>query len=232
MAQDAGLAFAQNLVNRYMQFKAQQFQVELFNRREQRYERQLQENRLHRQKSLALQERSVASLEGYRNRPPQIEIFSPGQVSSLDKLAGETLEDVDVTRAGRIPGVRRLPFAGEDVVSKEEVMRQYQEYRDSVGYAGLSSDERKQADTTFDRRVSGLKAKADWRPDTDADIRTMRGKQPKLIFRGFGQRGGKEAPAFPATSGQKIGDPVTRGGRDYIITGFDSDGEPLVELVR
>lgn len=61
MAQDPGLAFAQNLVNRYMQFKAEQFKIELYNRREQRYERSLEENRLYRRETLDIQRQRLAT---------------------------------------------------------------------------------------------------------------------------------------------------------------------------
>lgn len=44
MARDAGLAFAQNLVENFTRFKILKFQLEKEDRRERRYERQLQEN--------------------------------------------------------------------------------------------------------------------------------------------------------------------------------------------
>ena len=47
MARDAGLAFAQNLVDSFTRFKILQFQLEKEDRRERRYERQLQQNQRH-----------------------------------------------------------------------------------------------------------------------------------------------------------------------------------------
>jgi len=63
MPQDPGLAFAQNLVDRYMQFKALQFQTELTARRERRYERQLQNSLAYQGVRLGQMERGLGLQE-------------------------------------------------------------------------------------------------------------------------------------------------------------------------
>jgi len=92
MAQDPGLAFAQNLVNRYMQFKALQFQATLAERQERRYEKQLQENRLYRQQRLDLERHRITTQEErYKTTQAAIESrFSRGQ--ELTREGMEALE--------------------------------------------------------------------------------------------------------------------------------------------
>jgi len=63
MAQDARIAFAQSLIDRYIQFKLMQRQERMFERREQRYERQLQENRRYNQQMVGMRERHFAQTE-------------------------------------------------------------------------------------------------------------------------------------------------------------------------
>lgn len=69
MARDAALAFAQNLVENYTRFKILKFQLEKEDRRERRYERQLQSNQRHfdiREERLT---RATESLIEQRQRP-------------------------------------------------------------------------------------------------------------------------------------------------------------------
>ncbi len=65
--QDPQLAFIGNLVESFRQAKALRFQEKLFERREQRFETQLQENRLHRQRQMEFRasdpKRALAGIE-------------------------------------------------------------------------------------------------------------------------------------------------------------------------
>jgi hypothetical protein len=214
MAQDPSLAFAQNLVNRYMQFKAQQFQVEMFRRREQRYERQLQENRLHRQKQLALQERGVVSLERLRGGSP-FSITTPSQIKNISDIVAEEFTNVTPVETWWGLGKGRIPAA--------ETRKAIDRIKRRTFYTEVSDAERDSIDAAIEGRISGGFEKKTIEPPPT---------QPKLIFRGYGERGRTEAPAFTPTPEQKVGDTITRGGKQWRIVGFDTDGEPLVELVQ
>ena len=65
MAQDAGIAFSQNLVDRFIQFKMLRHQRAMEERREQRYEQQLKQNRLYQQQT---HERLTGSFEHWKRQ--------------------------------------------------------------------------------------------------------------------------------------------------------------------
>ena len=95
LGQDPSLALIANFVESFRQAKALQFQRELLKRREDRYDLQLSENRLHRQRQLTLAEsdprRAVAGieLETLRGATPKERLGTFTRGMTLNISAGE-----------------------------------------------------------------------------------------------------------------------------------------------
>jgi hypothetical protein len=230
MPADAGLAFSSNLVNRFMQLKALQFQAQLAQRREERYDRQLQMQAA-RDKLYA---QNIESLIDYRGRPrtSTINLFSPGEVGTLGERAEERLADVDIQKSGGALWMGRTKE-----VSKKDLLAEYKSYQAGIGYGALSKIEQQQADATFDEKVGDLDVnKVTWKPETDYDIRSLRPYTQAGVFRAGGNLPGEPRPttAFrgkTSTEGHQIGDVVTQEGRRYRVTGFEEDGTPIGEPI-
>jgi len=235
MPQDPALAFTQNLIQNYMAFKAKQFEVELAERRDRRYG-----------ESLNLQRQNIASMIAYRERPSTatFRITSPSQVENISDIV-----DAEFTNAPVISG-KRWGFDKPDRVTAAETQKAIDRIKARLFYDDPNTGEgtRASIDAAIEGRISGgFSAEKGGRATIIEPPSTTSTGQPKLMFRGFGEREtsdtttfpstgkvttpptGAKPPAFPTTTGQKIGDIATRGGRRYRITGFDTDGEPLID---
>jgi hypothetical protein len=118
------MAFTENLVQSFAQMKALRFQQDLALRQEERYDRQLQENRLHRQAMLGLQQ-STQQLVQQRHEETQAGIesrFTRGQEVAQGRLG---LAETSPTR-----------FLGQ---AKLDLYKQYQEAGDTEAAARLLS---------------------------------------------------------------------------------------------
>lgn len=158
MAQDPGIAFTQNLVNKYMQFKLYQFQVELDERREKRYDRQLELDR-ERNRLYAMNIKSVIAA---RENPKRgtMSVFSPTQVTGgLQDIIEEEFAGTTPSDRGFLRGVQDtfLPKSWEsaDKISAEETTKAIERIRARVGYEFLDEAKRAQIDASIDKVVRG-----------------------------------------------------------------------------
>jgi len=215
MAQDAGIAFAQNLVDRYIQFK-------LIQRREKRYSDQLQENRLYNQQRLGIAKGHLELARERLNQPStNISIFSPGQMAAIDKSA--------VTAAGNIPMTTEggfLGIGGTDFVRKEDVLKEYKAQQARAGYYGMNPIQQEQFDAAFDSTIlSGEADKVEWSPEFDSDILRLRPYKeiPNYMFKSGTPTEPTSGTAFP--SGQEDLTQLSDEELRRIIGGQSSTGE-------
>jgi len=169
--------------------------------------------------------------------------FSPSALKDVTEFAGE-FADAAESEGDLIPFNR-------DPKNKDSLIKQYQEYQTGTGYHSdkTSTARRQQLDQVWDSKMRSGKQFVAWNA---TDVATLRPYKSRLtqqaaklgspLARGIarakkineGKKFGSwtpsipDKPAAPGTS-KKIGDILTKNGVKYKITGFDTDGDPLVD---
>ena len=166
LGQDPALQFTRGLVDRFLQFKALQFQQDLLKRRDERYDTQLQENRLHRQSQLSQAKERIdisrERLEAYKAgaEKTSINVFGGSERKHLFDSAVNALRGINVDEKGLI-------FKDKSV-SKENIQNRFDEYKDDIGFDSFDEQQQTQAMTNFNRAVrtmgDELNVKIDWDP--------------------------------------------------------------------
>lgn len=254
----AAMQFMGNLADRYMQMKGLQFQRDLMLRREKRYDQQLQANRIHRQETRRIQERGIAAREqyyggltkrggatgtlGFINQfyPEYTEPYirkqagldrEPEKYSTeyfeglgYDPQEAKNLQDIQFGAAPRrrspMEQVRDARMIMENALSEQEYQIGEQLLRDATGQLT------EQRGGPAFKKPPGIST-GKFLSDTQFAEQVGAGTYTTPAFLQENQFSGTMFESKPQFS---EGERIERGGKSYRITGFDTDGEPLVEL--
>jgi len=153
--------------------------------------------------------------------------MSPAEKNLARKSAEELLKGTK----------KRFWHWGTEDYTQEMMTENYKTWRAENSYKEQTPRKQKELDDLWDAKMglwqkSGVKFDKDniigkneivWDPD-DPEVRKLRGIEE-------GSTPETTAPVEGKPS-YKVGEIVTKGGRQYKIIGFDKDGEPLVEPVQ
>lgn len=133
---DSAIAFSNNLINRYIQFKMLKWQRELEERRERRYERQLQENRIYRGQQLELEREKSEELASYRKQSLDLQkqtLFATQESRDLNRAMDlakfqESIRQFNLSQEGT-----QVRFEAGQALSREQMQTAQQRHEDVIG---------------------------------------------------------------------------------------------------
>lgn len=168
-----GIAFGRGLIDRYIQFKMlqraerqDQLRLEFAQRREQRYDQQLQQNRRFGQSRIDIA-REHLDIARTRAETPStsISVFSPGQISGTsqtqgvdDVIAEELDKIIDKSGRGALGGLFRFKRSEVDRIKSSDIETAKQNSMSRLGIQHLGPGKNQQFDFLFNRQLDALKS--------------------------------------------------------------------------